>query len=145
MLNSLMRGLRRTGLLPRKGPDVLVILNHNPAAPKEPDDVDTYASVDALIRDMRAVDLHEGGYFALDTSGRVIAMKAMGDNPEDLIEATMAPHPTESQLAQRMLKHLLLAEIDDEDEGSDKRRHLIEREYDTKRLLEMLPDRHNFG
>ncbi len=145
MLNSLMNGLRRAGLLPGKRPDVLVILNHNPADPREPGDVDTFKSLDALVGDLRAGDLFQGGYLALDTAGRLITMKPLGPEPHDLIDATLAKHPTEAQLAQRMLKHLLLAEIDDEDDGSEKRRHLIEREHDTKRLIEMLPDRRSFG
>jgi hypothetical protein len=145
VLDGLINALRRAGLLPRQSPDVLVILNHNPADPKEPGDVDTFASIEALVGDLRAVDLQEGGYLALDTAGRVITMMPLGPEPHDLIEATPAKHPTEAQLAQRMLKHLLLAEVDDEDEGSEKRRHLVEREHDTKRLIEMLPDRRSFG
>lgn len=145
MLDGLMNALRRAGLLSRPSRDVLVILNHNPADPKEPGDVDTFTSIEALVGDLRAVDLFQGGYLALDTAGRVITMKPLGPKPDDLIEATAAKHPTEAQVAQRMLKHLLLAEIDDDDDASEKRRHLIEREHDTKRLIEMLPDGRSFG
>ena len=140
VLKSLMNGLRRSGLLARKPREMLVILNHNPTDPKEPGDVDFFPTVEDLVRDLRAIDLFEGGYFALDTNGRVIAMKPLGSAPEDRIEATLARHPSEAQLAQRMLKHYLLAEIDDEDAAPEKRRHLVEREHDTRRLIEMLPD-----
>ncbi|MEZ5818019.1 MAG: hypothetical protein R3D44_13140 [Hyphomicrobiaceae bacterium] len=140
MLKSFVNGLRRAGVLSRHPREVLIILNHNPSDAKEPGDVDFFASVEDLVRDLRAIDLNEGGYLALDTTGRLIAMRPLGNDPDALIEATLARHPSEAQLAQRMLKHYLLGEIDDEGEAPEKKRHLIEREHDTKRLIEMLPE-----
>ncbi|MEZ5854566.1 MAG: hypothetical protein R3D67_07365 [Hyphomicrobiaceae bacterium] len=140
MLKGIIQGLRRAGILPRQRREVLVILNHNPADPKEPGDVDFYGSIADMARDLRSIDLSEGGYFALDTTGRVITLRPLGNDPEDLVEAVAAQYPSEAQLAQRMIKHYLLSDIDDEDEAPEKQRHLIEREHNTARLIEMLPD-----
>lgn len=120
----------------------MVILNHNPSDPKRPGDVSFFSSIDGLVSDLRAIDLQEGGYYALDSTGRTIAMRALGEDPEDRIEAILSQHPTEGQLAQRMLKHFLLTDIEDEGDltAVAKRRHLIEREHSTERLVELIPD-----
>ena len=143
MLKGIVRGLRRSGLLPRERHDRVIVLNHNPDDPKIPGDVSLFASVDALTRELRAIDLQEGGYYAIDSAGRVVSITALGEDPDDLIEATIAAHASEAQLAQRMIKHFLLADLDEEsDHAPDaKRRHLIEREHTTERLLELIPDR----
>lgn len=142
MLKGFVRGLRRSGLLPRKRAGEVIVLNHNPADPKAPADVSFFVSVDALMQELRAIDLQEGGYYAVDSAGRVISMRPLGDDPDDRIEATIARHASEAQLAHRMIKHFLLSELE---EGSDhapdaKRRHLIEREHDTDRLIELIPE-----
>lgn len=142
MLKGLFKGLRRSGLLARKPHDYVVILNHNPSNPKEPGDVSFFVSLDALVRELRAIDLQEGGYYAVDSTGRVVAMTALGEAPDARIDATAARHASEAQLAQRMIKHFLLVDLEEEsDHAPDaKSRHLIEREYDTARLIELIPD-----
>lgn len=143
MLKGFVRGLRRTGLLPREKRESVVILNHNPADAKTPADVEFFVTVDALVRELRSNDLLEGGYYAVDSTGRVVTMRPLGEGPDDPIEATMARHASEAQLAQRMIKHFLLSELEEEesDHAPDaKQRHLIEREHDTARLLEMIPE-----
>jgi len=142
LLKGFVRGLRRSGLLARKGPDEVIVLNHNPADPKVPGDVSFFVSIDALVRELRTIDLQEGGYYAVDSAGRVVTMRPLGEDPDDRIEATIARHASEAQLAQRMIKHFLLCEIEEEsDHAPDaKRRHLIEREHNTDRLIELIPE-----
>ncbi|MGE0765321.1 MAG: hypothetical protein AB7L90_02555 [Hyphomicrobiaceae bacterium] len=143
MLKGFVRGLRRSGLLPKGRPDIVVLLNHNPADPKAPGDVSFFTSVDALVHELRAIDLQEGGYYAVDSTGRVVTMQARGQDPDDRIDAVMARHASEAQLAQRLIKHFLLCDLEEEsDHAPDaKRRHLIEREHSTERLMELVPDR----
>lgn len=142
LLKGFVKGLRRTGLFPKGRQENVVILNHNPADPKEPDDVSFFVSVNALVRELRVIDLQEGGYYAVDSAGRIVTMVPTGADPGDLIEATVAHFPSEAQLAQRMVKHFLLRELEEEsDHAPDaKRRHLIEREYNIERLIELIPD-----
>lgn len=142
MLKSLVRGLRRSGLLPRERPDRIVILNHNPADPKSPGDVSIFVSIEALAAELRTVDLLEGGYFAVDATGRVVTMSPIGPERDDGIEATAAGPASESELARRMLKHFLLSELEeDADHAPDaKRRHLIERTDNMEHLIDLIPE-----
>lgn len=140
MLKWVISGLRRSGLLPAQVGETLVLLNHNPADPKVPGDVSLFGSVAALVGDLRTVDLLQGGYLAVDTAGRVITMTPTdATDPESLIDVAVAAHPAEAQFAQRLLKHYLLALIDDEALAVE--RAVIEGEYQTAKLIALVPPR----
>lgn len=118
-------------------PETVVVLNHNPADPKIPDDVSFFSEPAALMRELRAVDVLQNAYFAVDSTGRVITLRAPSDDPRSLIAIDVARHPAEAQLAQRMIRHYLLAAIDDA--ALDLDRHAVEREHDTRKLVSLIP------
>jgi hypothetical protein len=64
-------------------------------------------------------------------------MRTTSDDPESLIAIDVARHPAEAQLAQRMIRHYLLAAIEDEALSVD--RHTVEREFDTRKLVALIP------
>ncbi len=140
VLKRVISGLRRSGLLPAEVRETLVLLNHNPADPRKPGDVSIFGSIAALVGDLRTVDLLQGGYLAVDTAGRVVAMTPTdAADPESLIDVAVAAHPSEPQLAQRLLKHYLLAMIDDE--ALNVERAEVEREFQTVQLIALVPPR----
>lgn len=143
MLTRMLNTLRRHGVLPVPKREVLVVLNHNPADPKEPGDVSIFGSAEALVGDLRAVDVLSNEYFAIDTTGRLIEMSPRSTDPTDLITVSVATQASHAQLAQRMLKHFLLAQFDEETPDQDRAR--IEREYNMAKLIEMVPINDVFG
>jgi hypothetical protein len=118
-------------------PETVVVLNHNPADPKTPGDVSFFSEAAALVRELRGIDLEGNAYFAVDSAGRVITMRTTSDDPQSLIAIDVARHPAEAQLAQRMIRHFLLAAIDDG--ALDIDRQAVEREYDTRKLVPLIP------
>jgi hypothetical protein len=140
VLKGLFETLRRNGLLGARQRELLVILNHNPADPKQPDDVSIFGSVEALVGELRTVDLLEDAYLALDTTGRLVTMTPTDRNdPDSLIVASLAHHPSETQLARRMLQHYLITLI--EDEALDFDRQVVVREHQMENLVKMVPGR----
>lgn len=123
--------------------DVIILLNHNPADPREPGDVDLFGRVEALVGDVAANDIRSGAYLAVDTKGHLITMTEESAAPDAGITASVARHASEAQLAMRMLKHYLQRQLEVRD--LDYTAEAVDREINMAKLIGMVPPKDVFG
>jgi hypothetical protein len=136
MLKGWLERLTGSSGVTAADPSRLIILNHNPGAPREPGSTELFASTEALAGDIHAPDIATDAYFACDALGRVVTMTAMPGDTRQRITATVADHATDRNLAMRLIRHHLKRRIED---GIALDPRLVERESDVGKLVAMIP------
>ena len=127
----------------RNADDVLVILNHNPANPREPGDVELFVSAEALTGDVFATDVRTGEYLALDTTGRIVTMTEASKDSDAEIVVSVTKYATDAQLAGRMLKYYLRRQL--EDRELPYTAEAVDREINVTKLVGLVSAKDVFG